>query len=80
MTIAQIARRIFVCLCLGATAVYVLWQFHTGWGLLGGLLCLFLMLGTGFATDVQPGINVLKANAADLAPTVRTLFRGGPPS
>lgn len=75
------ARRIFVCLVLFVMGAYIFWQFHTGWGLAGGLFCEFLMLCIGFATDIQPGLVTLKANAKEIAPVVKEVLGiGGTPS
>jgi hypothetical protein len=62
---------ILASLTLGATGGYVLWQFHTGWGLLAGLTCILLMLCIAFPANIQPGIETLKLNITVIAPVVK---------
>ena len=70
-------RNLIVCLILAATGAYVLWQFHTVYGLASGLVCLGLMLCIAFPTEIKPGVQTFRANVVLVVPTIMDAMKGG---
>ena len=70
-------RNLIVCLIFAATGAYILWQFHTVYGLGAGLACIGLMLCIAFPTEIKPGVQTFRANAVLIIPTSVDAMKGG---
>ena len=70
-------RNLILCLILAAVGAYVLWQFHTVYGLGAGLVCIGLMLSIAFPTEIKPGVQTFRANAVLIIPTIVDAVKGG---
>ena len=70
-------RNLILCLILAGVGAYVLFSFHTVYGLGAGLVCIGLMLSIAFPTEIKPGVQTFRANAVLIIPTIVDAVKGG---
>ncbi len=68
---------IIAALICAATGGYILWQFHTTAGLVGGAGLVLLGVGIALPVQLQEGVVVLKSNATLIIPVVVGAIKGG---
>lgn len=68
---------IVAALLCALTGAYVLWQFHTNWGLLAGVALELLALAIALPTQLKHGTTELKDNAMVIVPVVVDAMKGG---
>jgi hypothetical protein len=72
-----ILAAIVAALVCALTGAYVLWQFHTNWGLLAGVALVILALAIALPTQLRQGTAELKDNATVIVPVVVDAMKGG---
>lgn len=63
-----------ICAVLGG---YILWQFHTTGGLIGGVLLILLSVAIALPTPFHQGVVALKENLVLIVPVVSGALKGG---
>jgi hypothetical protein len=68
---------IIAALVVAATGGYILWQFHSTPGLIGGAGLILLGVGIALPIQLREGAAVLKANVVLVVPVIVDALKGG---
>jgi hypothetical protein len=75
--LTTILGAVLAALICVATGGYILWQFHTNTGLLGGMVLVLLAVAIALPVPFQAGVAALKENAVIIVPVIVGAIRGG---
>lgn len=73
----KVIGAILASLVCAATGAYILWQFHTFGGLVGGGLLVLLSVAIALPTPFHQGVSALKDNLVLIVPIVTGALSGG---
>lgn len=68
---------VLAALVCALTGAYVLWQFHTNWGLIGGILLELLAVAIALPVPLHAGAVSLKENVVLVLPVLVDALKGG---
>jgi hypothetical protein len=75
--LAAILAAVLAALVCALTGAYILWQFHTSAGLLGGVVLVLLAVAIALPVPFHAGVAALKENAVIIVPVIVGAIRGG---
>ena len=73
----KILGAVLASLVCALTGAYVLWQFHTNWGLIGGVGLELLALAIALPTPFTAGMATLRGGLVVIVPVVLDALKGG---
>lgn len=73
----KILAAILAALVCALTGAYVLWQFHTNWGLIAGVGLVVLAVAIALPVPLHAGAVAVKDNAVLVLPVIVDALKGG---